>query len=59
LPAVRTIALIQPMHWLVLAWRDMARCGWISFAHGLTLTLLGAVILAIAHNQLVRVESRA
>ncbi|WP_114972764.1 DUF2189 domain-containing protein [Rhodoferax ferrireducens] len=50
-PGVRTIALIQPMHWLVLAWRDMARCGWISFAHGLVLTLVGAAILAVAHDR--------
>ena len=39
LPAIRTIGLMQPMTWLVLAWRDMARAGWISFAHGLALTL--------------------
>ncbi|MEY4267069.1 MAG: hypothetical protein RIS90_1604 [Pseudomonadota bacterium] len=39
------------MHWLVLAWHDMARCGWISFAHGLVLALFGAVILALAHDR--------
>ena len=41
LPQVRTIGLMQPMTWLVLAWRDMARAGWISFAHGLVLALFG------------------
>lgn len=51
LPEVRTISLLQPMHWLVLAWRDMARCGWISFAHGLALTIAGAAILAIARDR--------
>ena len=51
LPQVRTIGLMQPMTWLVLAWRDMARAGWISFAHGLALTALGGVILALAHNR--------
>jgi uncharacterized membrane protein len=50
-PHVRIINLTQPMHWLVLAWRDMARCGWISFAHGLVLTLAGAAILAVAHHR--------
>src|SRR6218665_3815885 len=50
LPAVRTIGLLQPMDWLALAWHDMARAGWISFAHGLALTLFGAAILAVAHN---------
>ncbi|KAB7572164.1 DUF2189 domain-containing protein [Verminephrobacter eiseniae] len=51
LPAVRTIGLLQPMDWLALAWHDMARAGWISFAHGLALTLFGAAILAVAHNR--------
>jgi uncharacterized membrane protein len=51
LPVVRTIGIMQPMTWLVLAWRDMARCGWISFAHGLVLTLCGFVILAVAHHR--------
>ena len=50
-PVVRTIELIRPLHWLVWAWRDMARCGWVSFAHGLTFTLAGAAIFAIAHNR--------
>ncbi|MDO8458193.1 MAG: DUF2189 domain-containing protein [Burkholderiaceae bacterium] len=48
---VRTIGLLQPLEWLALAWRDMARCGWISFAHGLVLAVLGALILAIAHDR--------
>jgi uncharacterized membrane protein len=51
MPGVRSIALTQPMHWLILAWRDMARCGWISFAHGLVLTLVGAAILGVAHDR--------
>lgn len=50
-PQVRTIALERPMHWLVWAWRDMARCGWLSFAHGLVFTLGGALILYLAHNR--------
>ena len=51
LPAIRTIGLMQPMTWLVLAWRDMARAGWISFAHGLALTLFGAAIFAVGHHR--------
>jgi uncharacterized membrane protein len=42
---------MQPLHWLVWGWRDMARCGWISFAHGLVMALGGAAILVIAHNR--------
>ena len=51
LPGVRTITLTQPLHWLALAWHDMARCGWISFAHGVVLTLVGAAIITIAHQR--------
>jgi uncharacterized membrane protein len=42
---------MQPLVWLVLAWRDMARCGWVSFAHGLVLAVGGGVIAAIAHQR--------
>lgn len=51
IPAVRTIALTQPLHWLALGWHDMARCGWLSFAHGLAMTLAGATILWVAHDR--------
>ncbi|MCI5070998.1 DUF2189 domain-containing protein [Acidovorax sp.] len=51
LPPVRTIRLVQPMVWLVLAWRDMARAGWISFAHGLAVTLVGGAMLSVAHHR--------
>ena len=49
--AVRQIGLLQPLEWLALAWRDMARCGWLSFAHGLVLTLVGWLILGVAHDR--------
>ena len=49
--AVRQITLLQPLEWLALAWRDMARCGWLSFAHGLVLMLVGWVILLVAHDR--------
>lgn len=51
LPAVRTISFMRPLVWLGLAWHDMRRAGWISFAHGLVLALGGAAIVAIAHNR--------
>ena len=50
-PQIRSITLSQPLTWLALAWRDIASCGWLSFAHGLVLTLAGGVILAVAHHQ--------
>lgn len=42
---------MQPLTWLVLAWRDMARAGWISFAHGLVLAVLGGLIMWGAHDR--------
>lgn len=51
LPLVRTIGIMQPLTWLALAWRDMARAGWISFAHGLALAVAGGLIIAVAHDR--------
>jgi len=48
---VRTIDYWQPLIWLVLGARDMARIGWLSAAHGLALALGGAAIIAIAHQR--------
>lgn len=49
-PVIRTITLHQPLHWLALGWRDIARCGWLSFAHGAALTLFGLALLALGYN---------
>ncbi len=51
LPAVREIALDQPLQWLALAWRDMARCGWLSFAHGAALALFGGLLVVLARDR--------
>lgn len=51
LPTVRTIGVMQPLVWLVLAWRDMAKAGWVSFLHGAVLAALGAIIVSIASNR--------
>ena len=51
LPTVHTISLQRPLVWLVYAWRDMARVGWVSFAHGLVLACVGAAIVAIARQR--------
>ena len=42
---------MRPLVWLVLAWRDMAQVGWVSFAHGFVLALFGAAIVAVAHQR--------
>lgn len=51
LPTVRRIALLRPLHWLVLGWRDMLRASPVSVAHGLALALFGGVMFAVAHQQ--------
>jgi uncharacterized membrane protein len=48
---VKTIAIHRPLHWLALAWQDIAKCGWVSFAHGLALSAFGLLLLAIARHQ--------
>jgi len=39
------------MRWLALAWRDVARCGWVSFAHGVVLSGFGLALLALAGDR--------
>lgn len=51
LPLVHSIGLMQPLSWLVLAWRDICRAPLLAFAHGLVLTLISAAILAVGHNR--------
>jgi uncharacterized membrane protein len=51
IPSVRTIGLMRPLVWLELAWQDIARTPWLSLAHGLVLALLGAGIVAVAHDK--------
>lgn len=51
LPPVRRIGLMQPLAWLALAWRDMVRVGWVSWAQGVALALFGAVLVAVAHDR--------
>lgn len=50
-PAVRTITLAQPLHWLALGWRDFTRCPLPGLLHGLALTAFGAALLALAWNR--------
>jgi uncharacterized membrane protein len=51
MPVIRALELDQPLRWLALGWRDMARCGWLSFAHGLALALFGGLLLVLARDR--------
>lgn len=38
------------MRWLVMGWRDIGACGWVSFAHGLVLSVFGLTLMGLASN---------
>ena len=49
-PKIRTIGMMQPLIWLVMAWRDIAKAGWVSILHGVAMSVIGAVIVALTYN---------
>ena len=51
LPPPRTISLTRPFTWLARGGRDMLRCGWISYVHGLITAAFGAVLLLLAGDR--------
>ncbi len=51
LPAIRAVAVTDPLAWLKLGWRDTRRAGWVSVAHGVVLAAFGTAILAIARDR--------
>jgi uncharacterized membrane protein len=42
---------MQPLVWLVRAWQDTVRVGWVSLAHGSVMVVLGAFIIGYAYNR--------
>ena len=51
LPAIRSIALDQPLTWLVRGARDMRRGGWLSLLHGLVPAAFGGLMVLLAHDR--------
>lgn len=51
LPVVRGVPVDRTVRWLVLGARDMVRCGWLSYAHGVVLALFGAVLYYLARDR--------
>lgn len=50
-PLPRTVRTTQPFTWLARGGRDMLRCGWISYVHGLMTAMFGAILLLLASDQ--------
>jgi uncharacterized membrane protein len=51
IPMVRAVAPQRPLHWLLLGWHDMRRCGWLSLAHGAAMTAFGLALLVVAYQK--------
>ncbi len=51
LPRIYPILLDQPMQWLALGFKDMARAPLLSIMHGLILAAMGGFIALLAHDQ--------
>lgn len=50
LPSVRQVPFSAPLRWLALGWRDLWRVGGPSLLHGLVLAVIGALLVAAAHD---------
>ena len=51
LPPILPVAPDQPLRWLVLGFRDLARSPWLSLAHGLLMTVAGILFTWLAHDR--------
>jgi len=51
LPPILPLLKDQPMHWLALGFKDLARSPLLSMLHGLVLALLGSFITWVAHDR--------
>lgn len=51
LPPILPLLKNQPLHWLVLGFKDLARTPGLSMLHGLVLAILGAFITWLAHDR--------
>jgi uncharacterized membrane protein len=49
-PKIRTIGMMQPLIWLVMAWRDIAKAGWVSVLHGIAMSLIGIAIVVVSRG---------
>lgn len=48
---VRTVAIGQPLNWLIRGWNDMRRLGLVSYVHGGVMAVFAALMLFVGGNQ--------
>ena len=51
LPPIQSIEFDQPLKWLVLGWKDIARHPFWSLLHGAVMSIAGLLITLLAHDQ--------
>ena len=51
LPPIQPLQTDQPLHWLILGFKDMAHAPVLSAMHGLILAMAGALITWLAHDR--------
>lgn len=51
LPPIQAIEFDQPMKWLIMGWKDIARHPFWSLLHGAVMAVAGLVITLLAHDQ--------
>jgi uncharacterized membrane protein len=49
-PKIQAVGMMQPLIWLVMAWRDIAKAGWVSVMHGVAMSVIGLAIVAVTYN---------
>lgn len=50
-PSVNSVELLRPLQWLARGWNDMWRCGWVSLAHGVAVSVFGAALILLAFDR--------
>ncbi len=52
--SIRTRGPARVFRWLGCGWEDMLDCGWVSYLHGLALSLVGVAIVLVYHDRFLQ-----